>query len=195
MRHWPFGARVAICTITLCLATPVAADDCPSGKSSFFIERDRYSKTEVVYSSGPIFQTILYYREKKLAETTLYEGLFELDRLDRGQRYILKPKANLAKFFPLKVGQKIDVGFDIQQGRATGASRVKLNVIGSGSIIIGSCKYDILKIDRDETGARLFQNVDYYAPALRMVVAKEHKERDGRSTVIKFERIYAAASR
>lgn len=194
MRHWPVGVRGAFCAV-LSLAAPAMADDCPTGRSSFFLERGRYSKTEVVYSSGPIFQTILYYRDRKQAETTLYEGLFEIDRLDRGRRWVLKPKANLATLFPLKVGQKIDVRFDVQQDRATGSSRIKLNVIGRDTITIGSCKYDILKIDRDETGARLFQNIDYYAPALRMIVAKEHKEGDGRSTVIKFERVYSAAVR
>jgi hypothetical protein len=195
MRYWSNGARAAFCAIVICVAAPAVADECPTGKSTFFIERGG-SRTEVVHSSGPIFQTILYYREQKLAETTLYEGLFELDRVDRGRRWVLKPKANLAKFFPLKVGQKIDVGFDVQQDRtASGSSRVKLNVIGRDTISIGSCKYDILKIDRDETGARLFQNIDYYAPALRMIVAKEHKESDGRSTVIRFTRIYEAAAR
>lgn len=195
MRHWSIVVRAALCAIALGVAAPALADDCPTGKSTFFIERGG-SKTEVTYSSGPIFQTILYYRDQKLAETTLYEGLFELDRVDRGRRWVLKPKANLAKLFPLKVGQKIDVGFDVQQERGpAGSSRVKLNVIGRDTITIGSCKYDILKIDRDETGARLFQNIDYYAPALRMIVAKEHKESDGRSTVIRFTKIYAAVAR
>ena len=67
--------------------------------------------------------------------------------------------------------------------------------MAADTLYIGSCKYDILKIDRDETGARLFQNIDYYAPALKLVVAKEYKESDGRTTLIKFDKIYAAPAR
>ena len=58
--------------------------------------------------------------------------------------------------------------------------------------MIGACKYDILKIQRDETGARRFNNVDYYAPTLKLVVAKEYSERDGRTTLIKFDKIYSS---
>ncbi len=43
-----------------------------------------------------------------------------------------------------------------------------------------------------KAGARFFNNVDYYAPALKFVVAKEYKERDGRTTLIKYDKIYSS---
>jgi hypothetical protein len=199
MRHSPFIARVAICTVALLVALPVMADDCPSataGKGSFVVERGPDSRTEVFYGDGAIVRTVLRYRDRTLLETTLHEGLFELDRLDRGRRDVLKPKADLAKFFPLKPKQKIEVGFDVQQGDGKPAtSLVKLTVIGTDTLYVGACKYEILKVQREETGARLFSNIDYYAPALKVVVAKEYKERDGRTTLIKFDRIYPSAVR
>jgi hypothetical protein len=199
MRYLPFAALAAICTF-VCTSPDVAvADDCPSagaGNGSFVVERGPDSKTEVFYGDGPIVRLVLRYRDRTLLETTLHEGLFELDRLDRGRRYVLQPRADLKKFFPLKQKQKIEVGFDIRQGDGKpAASLVRLAVIGTDSLYVGSCKYDILKIQRDETGARLFNNVDYYAPALRFVVAKEYKERDGRTTLIKFDKIYSSAKR
>jgi hypothetical protein len=195
MRHLPFGARAAVCAIMLCLAFPAAAQDCPSatGKGSFVVERGPDSKTEVFAGEGTVVRLILRYRGRTLLETTLHEGVFELDRLDRGRRSVLKPRADLVRFFPLKQKQKIDVEFDIEQSDGKPArSRVKLAVIGTDTLYIGPCKYDILKIDRDETGARLFKNVDYYAPALKLAVAKEYKERDGRTTLIKFDKIYSS---
>jgi hypothetical protein len=70
-------------------------------------------------------------------------------------------------------------------------------VIGTDTLYIGACKYDILKIEREETraGARFLSNVDYYAPALKLIVAKEYKESNGRTRLIKFDKIYASAAR
>jgi hypothetical protein len=51
----------------------------------------------------------------------------------------------------------------------------------------------VLKIERRETrrdGALRRLNTDYYAPALKLIVGKEFKERDGRSSLNKFDRIY-----
>jgi hypothetical protein len=122
--------------------------------------------------------------------------LFELERLDRGRRSILKPNTDLAKFFPLKQKQKIEVEFEVREGDGKpGKMLVKLAVIGTDNLTIGSCKYDVLKVQRDETGARLAQNVDYYAPTLKMVVAKEYPERDGRKTMIKFDKIYPSTAK
>lgn len=197
MRNFAFAAVAAVCIIALCSGS-IAADDCPSAgaaKGSFVVERGPDSKTEVFYGDGPIVRSVLQYRGRTLLETTLHEGLFELDRLDRGRRHVLKPRADLGKFFPLKQKQKIEVGFDIQQDGKSAASLVKLTVIGTDNLYVGPCKYDVLKIQRDETGARRFDNVDYYAPALKLVVAKEYKERDGRTTLIKFDKIYSSAKR
>ena len=72
-------------------------------------------------------------------------------------------------------------------------TQVKLTVVGTDHLMIGACKYDILKIQREETGGRRYSNVDYYAPKLKLVVAKEYSERDGRTTMIKFDKIYTPA--
>ena len=57
--------------------------------------------------------------------------------------------------------------------------------------------YDALKIEREETraGARVRSNIDYYAPTLKLIIAKEYAERDGRKTLIKFDKIYASPPR
>ena len=162
------------------------------------VERGPDSKTEVFSDQGPIVRSVLRYRGQAVLETTQHEGIFELDRLDRGRRFVLKPKTDLAKFFPLKQKQKIDAEFAVQQddGKLT-TSSAHLTVIGTDALYIGACKYDILKIEREETraGARFFSNVDYYAPALKYIIAKEYKQSDGRMKLIKFDKIYVSAAR
>jgi hypothetical protein len=200
MRNSLVTACAALCTIVVCLASAARADDCPSAigaKGSFVIERGPDSKTEVFYGDGAVVRTVLHYRDRTILETTLYGGLFELDRLDRGRRFVFKPKTDLAKLFPLKQ-QKIRAEFDLQQDDGKPAtSSVNLTVIGTDTLYIGSCKYDIVKIQREETraNARIFSNVDYYAPALKLVVAKEYKENDGGTKLIKFDKIYSSAAR
>ena len=63
----------------------------------------------------------------------------------------------------------------------------------AGSLFIGPCKYNILKIDRNESrnaDEPRFLNTDYYSPDLKLIIAKEYK-RDGRMNLIKFDRISA----
>ena len=67
-------------------------------------------------------------------------------------------------------------------------------MIGTGSVAIGACKYDVLKFERIEarSGRKTDPVIEYYAPELKFVVAKEYEERDGRTTLVKFDRIYSA---
>ena len=179
MNNASFGAQATACAVAFCLASAAAADDCPSiGKGAFVVERGPDSKTEVFRGDGPVVRSVLRYRGQTILETTLHEGIFELDRLDRGRRFVLTPKTDLAKLFPLKAKQKIAAEFDLRQddGKLT-TSRANLTVVGTDTLYIGSCKYDIVKIEREETraGKPAFSNVDYYAPALKFIIAKEYR--------------------
>jgi hypothetical protein len=192
------GVHAAACAIFLCIASAAAADDCPSvktTKTSFVVERGPDSKTEVFSADGPVVRSVLRYRGQTILETTLHQGIFELDRLDRGRRVVQTPKTDLAKFFPLKEKQKIEADFERKEddGKVT-SSRVQLTVTARDTLYIGACKYDILKLDREEfrAGARFHSNTDYYAPELKLIVAKEYPERDGRKSLIKFDKIYAS---
>ena len=192
------GVHAAACAIFLCIASVAAADDCPSAKTtktSFVVERGPDSKTEVFSGDGPVVRSVLRNRGQTILETTLHQGIFELDRLDRGRRVVQTPKTDLAKFFPLKEKQKIEADFERKEddGKVT-SSRVQLTVTGRDTLYIGACKYDILKLDREEfrAGARVFSNTDYYAPELKLIVAKEYPERDGRKSLIKFDKIYTS---
>lgn len=127
-----------------------------------------------------------------LLETTQYEGLFDLDRLDRGRHSTFKPKTNLAKLFPLKTKQHVTAVFDVaMEGGTEKVRTVELLILGQDELYVGGCK--ILKIERHQSrsnGPPNFTNIDYYAPNLRLVIAKEYKEANGRTSLIKFDKIY-----
>lgn len=198
--NWP--ARVAATfALGASLAAglgPAAAQDCPTERTAgdgFIVERGSQSKTEV-FRDGRIVRTVLRFGGRTLLETTQFEGLLELDRIDRGQRTSLKPKSDLGKLFPLKAGQRSTVEFELTGASMSAGKRtVELHVIGADELYIGRCKYKVFKIERSQGQADarpVFFDIDYYAPDLKLIVAKEFKEPGGRSNLNKFDKIYPA---
>jgi hypothetical protein len=176
------------------------AQSCPdaqAGKTGFVVERGERSRTEV-FHNGPVVRTVLRYGGNTLLETTQYEGLFELDRLDRGRRSAFKPKSDLVKLFPLKLNQRATAEFDIEDEAGPAKKRtVVLLVKGQDELYLGACKYKVLKIERSQTQTSdppSFMNVDYYAPDLKLIIAKEYKESGGRTNLIKFDKIYLSGN-
>jgi hypothetical protein len=197
MRSAGRAASWLLCVGLLALPTSVsAADDCPSarsGKDGFVVERSGSSVTEVFHVQDSIVRTVMRSGGSTLLETTQFQGLLQLERIDRGRRTTFRPKDNLASIFPIKAGQQSTAEFEVQgEGSATSAT-VVLKVLAKDTLFVGPCRYEVLKVERSESRngrpPRLI-NVDYYAPELKLVVAKEYKEKDGRLNLIKFDRIY-----
>lgn len=181
------------------IASGARAETCPdatSGKNGFVVERGERSRTEV-FHIGPIVRTIMRSGGNPLLETTQYEGLFDLDRIDRGRHTTFKPKSDLAKIFPLKQGRRIVATFDIEAPAEPARTRtVELRVAGHAELYIGNCKYEVLKVERSLSQAAAppaFVDVDYYSPDLKLVLAKEYKNGSARPTLIKFDKIYLRA--
>jgi hypothetical protein len=122
-----------LCGLVVVSPDPATAEDCPtaaSAASGFVVERGERSKTQVVRPEDAIIRTILRYNGQTLLETTMFEGLFELDRLDRGRRTVFRPKGDLARLFPLKVGSEVKADFENQSGEPDSAMTVTLHVDG-----------------------------------------------------------------
>ncbi len=159
-----------------------------SGRGSYIIERSGSSRTEVFYGDGATITTAMKSGDRVLLETTQHEGLLPVDRIDRGKRTVYKPKSDLAKLFPLKPKQKMTVLFDAtESGGQKYLTSIKLEVVGTDTLSIGPCKYDVIKLDRAEThrGQAWAPYVDYYSPELKLVIGKQY--RDG--VLIKFDAI------
>jgi hypothetical protein len=190
-------AAVIVAYLVSINSRPAAAQDCPSAKSGsrgYVVERGDRSKTEVLFGDGAIVRTVFRYDGTTLLETTTFQGLFELDRLDRGQRVVFRPKTDLAKLFPLRVGSSATVDFEVEGTGRPPSSAIRIAVKGTDTLYIGGCKYDVFKIERSESrggGPFSFRYTDYYAPDLKFVIAKEYRDSAPMVTTIKFDRIYS----
>ena len=176
----------------------VAAQECPSAQMApqgFVVERSQQT-VEVFFVGDGVVRTV--YRSSRgetWLETTEFEGLFELERIDRGKRSTFRPKTDLAKLFPLRAGQEISAEFEFANAAGqVKTGRVSLAVKGSDTLFIGACKYKVFAMDRSvmwgEEALR-FLRTDYYAPDLKLIIAKAFKERNGTITMNKYDRISA----
>jgi hypothetical protein len=171
------------------------ADDCPTAQSAsagFVVERDK-AKTEILYADGSAVRTLYKSNGNVVQETTLFQGLFELEKIYRGKRIVSRPAGDLAKSFPLKTGQKITAKFETVEADRKSTLTVFLTVKKADKLYVGACAYGVLLIDRSvgsDGHAPVFWETDYYSPELKLIIAKEFKESDGRTMLNKYDKIY-----
>jgi hypothetical protein len=184
--------------VFLSLCPAAAAPDCPTASTArqgYFVERNRLPM-EVVFAEDRLVRNILRSATgETLLETTAFEGLFELDRIDRGRRTVSHPTTKLAELFPLKVGKEITANFDIGDAPATVKGKTVLRFKGKDALFIESCKYDVFVMDKSVgrgDSAPVFSSTDYYSPDLKLIVAKQFKDPNGASLLNKYDKIYPA---
>jgi hypothetical protein len=190
--HWEIAAAVL-----LILAPAYAlAQECPtaqSGKHGFVVERGDQQKSEIFHGDDGIVRTVMRYKGDTVLETAQYEGLFQLDRLDNGRRTRFEPQSELKALFPLKPGQDAGAKFISEGDGRQGQLHVEMTVKSAEELDVGPCRYSVLKIERREsrgTEPPRFVYTDYYAPELKLILAKEYRSNNDRTQMIKFDRIY-----
>jgi hypothetical protein len=132
------------------------------------------------------------YGGQTLLETTRYEGLFDLERVDRGKRTKYEPKTELKTLFPLKSGQQASAKFITERDGNYGRVYVELEVKKPEDLYIGPCKYSVLRIDHRESYSAVppqYAFTELYSPDLKLVLGREYKK-GGEVKLIKFDRIY-----
>jgi len=178
--------------------SPARADDCPGANalsSSFVVERGDRSKVSISHLADGIVRTIYRVGSYTALETSEFQGLFPLERIDRGRRTTFQPKVDLKTFFPLRVGRNITATFDAEEAGKTFLVTLALVVRKTDTLYIGNCKYAVFQIEKSEgRGGQtpIFINNDYYAENLKLIIAKEYKERGGATTWVKYDKIYSA---
>jgi hypothetical protein len=68
-----------------------------------------------------------------------------------------------------------------------------MTVTGADVLYIGPCRYNVLKIERSESRSAdlpRFIDTDYYSLELKLILAREYRERNGGTNMIKYDRIY-----
>jgi hypothetical protein len=196
-RRWArrFGVPMAIAMVALA-PRPAAGQECPTAKSGargFVVERNEQQKSDVFHADQGVVSTVMRYDGKTVLETTQFEGLFQLDRLDRGRRTTYEPRSDLKALFPLKPGQQANAKFISQADGSYGRLYVELAVKQREDMYIGPCKYSVLRIERSESRSAAppnFAYTEFYSPELKLIVGREYKKADGRSELIKYDRIY-----
>jgi hypothetical protein len=193
------GTLLFLATVAFGLGPALAwADDCPTKETAskgFIVERGERSKTEVFHSGDSEVRTVSKYGGSTYLEVTLYQGLFELDRVDRGKRTVYRPKSDLAKNFPPVPGKKITALFEETEGARKGDLRTFVLEISKkpDTLSLGGCKYKVLRIERNvlnDKSKPVFVETDYYAPDLKLIIGKEFREGDGQSSLNKYDKIY-----
>src|SRR5215469_10869351 len=174
----------------------LAQDDCPTAqtaKSGFVVERNEQQKSEVSRDDKGVIHTVMRYNGTTLLETTQFEGIFSLERLDRGRRTTYEPSEDLKSLFPLKPGQQAHAKFITEHDGQYGRLYVELDVKGTEDLSIGPCKYSVLRIDRRESTSAVppqFVYTELYSPDLKLILAREYKRQNGDTQLIKYDRIY-----
>ena len=120
----------------------------------------------------------------------MFEGLFELEQVNRDHLTIFRPITKLDRLFPLKVGRELVAKFESSDSPQTTRIQIALRVVRADSLFIESCKYSVVVIERrigQGGGAPVLTETDYYSPELKLIIAKEYKNP---SFQAKFDRIY-----
>jgi len=87
----------------------------------------------------------------------------------------------LKKLSPLKPGRNIEAKFISESNGQHGTLSVEMTVKGADTLYIGSCKYNVLKIERSESHRAhppVFVGTDYYSPELKLILPRK----SGRTT-------------
>jgi hypothetical protein len=188
---------LAIAALVAYAPRPAAAQNCPtaqSGERGFVVERNEAQKTEVFHAGGGVVRTVMRYDGKTLFETTRYEGLFDLERVDRGKRTKYEPSTDLKALFPLKPGRQANAKFITERDGNYGRVYVELEVKKPEDLYIGPCRYSVLRIEHSESHSATppqYAFTELYSPDLKLVLAREYKRTGGEVRIVKFDRIYA----
>ena len=187
---------IAVVALVLLSAEWSIAAECPSSqnpKQAFRVSIGSSAASEVYRLDTGDTRVVARFKGGSIAEKTYYQGLIQTEQLDNGRRITFTPKSNVKAIFPLKVGQRHQVEFDVQT--ANGEKRVlyaEYNVAGKDQILIGGCRYEILRVDYSN-GSRKeqmpFSDTQWYSPDLRMILAREYKRANGEIVIRKYDAI------
>jgi hypothetical protein len=182
--------------LLFCAAGPCFAADCPSAQKpeqAFRVSVGANAVSEVFRLGTQETRTVTRFKSGGIAEQSFYHGLIRTEHIDDGRRTSYTPRSSLKGLFPLKVGQKHRVDFDMvtPDGKKL-VLRAEYKVAGKDQLLIGPCRYDVLKVEHSNRigeGPLQFINTDWYAPDIRLIVAREYKRGNGGTVINKYDAI------
>jgi hypothetical protein len=184
------GAVLSLC------GGAAAAADCPNAKKptqAFRVSVGNASATDVYRLDTGETRTVTRFKGGAITEQTYYQGLIPIEHIDDGRRATYAPKSALSALFPLKVGQTYRVDFDMQapDGKKSILQAV-FKVTGKDKVAIGACSYEVFKVEHSASRGKAplqFINTDWYAPDIRLIVAREYRDGKRGSIINKYDTI------
>jgi hypothetical protein len=190
------GAAYVVLPAVLLLSGASVMAECPSSQKpaqAYRVSVGNSSTSDIYRLNTGETRVVGHFRDGTISEQTFFQGLIRTEHIDRGRRTTYKPGRNLADFFPLKTGQTLLVDFDVVA--LDGQKKVlhaKYEVTGKDQIFIGPCRYDVVKVAHSNSfrdGPLQFINTDWYAPEIRLTVAREFKRANGEPEIRKYDSI------
>jgi hypothetical protein len=195
LRQACYGSCVAF-GFALCSCDIAVAADCPSSKKPaqvFDVSVAGNSTTEVYRLENGDTRTVTRFSGGAVAEQTFYRGLVRIEHWDSGQRTFFKPMSDLATLFPLKAGRSRRFDFEVQTGDGQKKTlHAEFKVVGKDRVEIGACRYYVIKIEHRNSfndGPMPLINTDWYAPEIRLILAREYQRSNGETVIHKYTRL------
>jgi hypothetical protein len=188
-------AAIILATVTLALATPGLADDCPNAQTAklgFLLERQG-TTAEVRPGSDHFTQVVNTYAGGRKQDVIYYAGLFPISRFDAETRSINVPVSDLRAILPLEPkARRVLTYAPADPGKVGALISLEMTVAGREDLHLGPCRYDVLVIRNRHLGADgrvLSESTDLYSADLGFVLAKRYDEKGGVQTTRAYQSI------
>jgi hypothetical protein len=178
----------------LILASSAVAQTCPKADVQSPLVLERLDTTTEVTQKLPLVVTETKFRNGSTVKTTYYQGLVELDRVQRDKTFVFKPKDALDKFFPIRPNAVLR--FDAEhgeEGQPLRRTTIELAVVGARKYSLGDCTTTVWLIERRIPGIGDEMRLDltyYFSDEFKSIVAREYPEKSGRRDIITYTRVW-----
>lgn len=191
--------RMGVLSVSL-LAVPTLIDtayasDCPVAanlQDGFTLERPP-TRTTVERGEGPVTRVVNIYSNGRQQTVLYFRGLIELYRMTRKSHILRYPQTDLAELFPLKKGDRHTFSYlETTPEQVPGALRsVDLEVLGTETLSLGACRYDVLVIERvfKREGGETGRSSVLYSPELETILARRYDAGTAQEATIGYSKI------
>ncbi|CAN7242504.1 hypothetical protein LJR239_000889 [Neorhizobium tomejilense] len=176
------------------LPTIAQAADCPSSKTAKngFVLGRLDALSEFRKAKGPLVQIITSFGGPDKQIVYSFEGLFDLSREDRKEKYARYPLSDLSNILPLKKGDRHAINFvPFDAKRSADDWVLELTVTAEETVSVGRCKYDVFRVKQEtKQNGKTTENLSFlYSPDLHVTLAKIYDEGTGNQAIVGYEHI------
>lgn len=185
--------RAGMLPAIVILLASTAALACPVVGSQASITLERSDSTTEINLKPPLTISDTRFRSGATVKATYYQGLIELDRVQRDLTLVVRPKTPLDSFFPIKPNSTFRFDSESgEDGKEMRRTTTELTVLGARRFAIGDCILNVWLIERRVPGLHNEMRLDltyYYSSDFKFIVAREYPARNGRLDIVTYNRV------